>query len=105
MTRTTFKTAELARLSGDLIFVMVETADGERFVHPHAFSDKRRAERLLDRVTAAGSIDANLWNTHYPRYGSPAHQREELEAWEWATAIRNGLASEDAAPDHIRALI
>ena len=106
MTRTAIHTVDVGDLTGDhRLTILAETRDGDRFIFPQTFADSERANKFARRVREAGSIDPALWAVTFPRYGSEAYAREELEAWEWAQAIRMGHANEADAPDNVRTLL
>jgi hypothetical protein len=77
-------------------FVAAEAANGARFILlGYGTQDKARADKLAARVTAAGSIDEELWGYHYPRYGSEAWAVENEAACDAQDMIRAGYAHED----------
>lgn len=73
---------------GNKAFVFAETVSGERFVHSVSFEvdEVNKADRLAERVVAAGEIDLAHWVEHFPVYGSAS----------WAEAERHEVAKEDA---------
>ena len=107
MNRTKIITAGALDLEGNGYYcVVAEAANGARFVLTGFVTrDKDRAYRMGDRVSAKGSINADLWVDGYPRYGSEAYEAEAAEAYMYAGAIRAGLAHEDDAPSNIRTLL
>jgi len=60
---------------------------------------------MAARVTAEGSINAELWLDHYPRYGSEAYEAQSEEAYMAAQMIRAGHAHEGDFADSIRTLL
>jgi len=78
---------------GEVFFVLVESKDGDRYVHGKRFlgvkvkCDKygfncfidareqaqKHAERLADAVKSCGKIDLLYWNSVRPAYGSNAY--------------------------------
>ena len=64
---------------GTLHTVTCEAQDGRRWSHPHQFETAAAAEGFARKVQAVSNIDASLWETTYPVYGSPAWSGEECE--------------------------
>ncbi len=107
MNRTKIIEAGAVDIDGNGFYSLVaEAADGSRFIlGNYGHRDADRVAKLAAKVQAAGSIDADLWIDHWPRYGSEAYEADAREASFYAEGIRLGLATEADAPTNIRTLL
>lgn len=78
--------------------IIAETEAGERFVHEHADLAFYSASNLARHVTEKAVIETDRWFYSFPRYGSPAYEVEEAEAFEYAQCLRNGRMDESDVP-------
>lgn len=99
--------ASAVDIQGDGRYVVVaETSNGARFILAgYAHRDADRVAAMAAKVQAKGSINADLWIDHWPRYGSAAYEDESGEAFMYAEGIRHGLIAEADVPDNIRTLL
>lgn len=107
MNRTKIIEASAVDIDGAGIYrVVAETARGFRFILAnYGHRDADRVARLAAKVQAEGSINADLWVDHWPRYGSEAYEDQAFEASCYAEGIRNGVISEADVPSHLATLL
>jgi hypothetical protein len=107
MNRTKIIEAGAVDIDGNGFYSLVaEAADGSRFIlGNYGHKDADRVAKLATKVQAAGSINADLWIDHWPRYGSSAYEADALEASFYAEGIRFGSVAEADVPDNIRTLL
>jgi hypothetical protein len=107
MNRTKIIEASAVDIDGNGFYsVVAEAKDGQRFIlGNYGHRDADRVARLAAKVQAGGSINADLWIDHYPRYGSEAYEFEAREASFYAEGIRFGSVTESDAPTNVRTLL
>ena len=94
-------------IEGEGIFsIVAQAAKGFRFVlRNYGVDEEARADRMAARIRAVGSIDPEMWNDHWPEYGSEAYEAQSVEAFLDAEGLRGGLIAEADVPDNIRTLL
>lgn len=93
--------------NGRTFEVEAQTADGRRFhlLGTDVLRSYDQADRLVDRIREAGSIDLDHWVEGFSVYGSAAFLADEGEAALHAEAVRGGEATLDTVPDSLRSLL
>jgi hypothetical protein len=107
MNRTKIIEAGAVDIDGNGFYSLVaEAADGSRFIlGNYGHRDADRVAKLAAKVQAEGSINADLWIDHWPRYGSSAYEADAREASFYADGLRSGMIQMDQVPDNIRTLL